>query len=78
MQCKDIPEQPVIDFLATLSGLGGTWFEGYPNSVQNAMPSGVPEKLARAKMASMIRKGLVLGCACGCRGDFTAATLPPA
>jgi hypothetical protein len=73
MQCKDIPDQPILDYLATLPGLGGTWFEGFDNSVQNAMPPNVPSKLARAKMASLIRRGLVEGCACGCRGDFRNA-----
>ncbi len=29
-----------------------------------------PAHLVRAKLAKMIRKGLVDGCACGCRGDF--------
>lgn len=27
-----------------------------------------------AKMSAMIRKGLVEGCACGCRGDFQLPT----
>lgn len=74
MQCKDIPDRPILAFL---SGLGrwGTWFECasgelYDNSVQNAMPAITPEKLARAKMAMLIRRGLVDGCSCGCRGDY--------
>lgn len=73
MQCKDIPDDPILAFLASgaLNGLcGATWYPGYVNSVQNAMPEGVPEKLALAKMKAMIRKGQVKGCACGCRGDF--------
>ena len=74
MQCKDIPDQPVLDFLATLNGRWGTWFwsDDYKpeNSVIRAMPEGVNGKLARAKMGSMIRRGVVYGCACGCRGDF--------
>lgn len=73
MQCKDIPTQPVIDFLSTLDR-GGTWFwsEVYQpdNSVVRAMPEGVNSKLALAKMRKLIKAGLVEGCACGCRGDF--------
>lgn len=34
------------------------------------MPSDIPDKLALAKMRMLIRKGLVDGCGCGCRGDF--------
>lgn len=77
MQCKDIPDEPILRFLlsdACLIGDSGThWglaFEGYPNSVQNAMPLGTPNKLAVAKMGQLIHRGLVDGCCCGCRGDF--------
>ena len=34
------------------------------------MPPKTPEKLVRAKMGGLIRRGLVGGCDCGCRGDF--------
>jgi predicted NBD/HSP70 family sugar kinase len=34
------------------------------------MPPQVPEKLARAKMTMLMRRGLVEGCGCGCRGDW--------
>lgn len=75
MQCKDIPDEPILKFLAgPYDGWPapgwGTWFEGFPNSVQNAMPVGTPAKLALAKMRKMIAKGQVYGCGCGCRGDF--------
>lgn len=82
MQCKDIPEMPILEFLASIGTTCGgypkpaTWF-GYiengelpKNSVLRAMPDGTPEKLALAKMRTMIKKGLVDGCGCGCRGDF--------
>lgn len=32
--------------------------------------SNYPPKVVRAKLASMIRRGLMNGCACGCRGDY--------
>ncbi len=83
MQCKDIPDTPILQFLASFpvamtDGLyGGPWeapwatlHSDFPNSVRNAMPCGVPDKLALAKMRSLIRRGLVQGCYCGCRGDF--------
>lgn len=95
MQCKDIPDVPVLEFLAKLSrreiastfegngpdsvngivtwypSAGSTW-GGCAHGVPHAMPLGAdtPIKLVRAKMGSMIRRGLVNGCACGCRGDF--------
>lgn len=75
MQCKDIPDLPVLIFLASLNDRWGTWFDfenDIPpdNSVVRAMPDGTPQKLARAKMAMLIRRGLVDGCSCGCRGDY--------
>ena len=29
-----------------------------------------PEKVVLAKARGLIRRGLISGCACGCRGDF--------
>ncbi len=29
-----------------------------------------PKKLILAKMSQLIKKGLINGCTCGCRGDF--------
>jgi hypothetical protein len=51
-------------------GRWANYFEGHKNSVIQAMPIGTPEKLAHAKMKMMIRRGVVDGCRCGCRGDF--------
>lgn len=82
MQSKDIPDVPVLEFLENrklallpfpgapgtlLARKDGSLFE---NSVQHAMPAGVPMKLMRAKMASLMKRKLVDGCVCGCRGDF--------
>lgn len=74
-QCKDIPDLPVLSFLLSLCGRPGTIFPGFENSVQNGMPPGTPEKLARAKMKSLIKRKLVSGCYCGCRGDFELTDL---
>lgn len=30
----------------------------------------IPPKVTQAKLAQMVNKGRLLGCACGCRGDF--------
>jgi len=70
MQCKDIPTEPILDFIGR-AGRFCTLFEGTEMPcVRDAMPPGTPEKVAYAKMRSLIRKGLVDGCVCGCRGDF--------
>lgn len=81
MQCKDIPDRPIVEFIASLNGRWGTWY-GYldesgqlpDNSVRRAMPEPdgieLPAKLVLAKMAMLIRRGLIDGCPCGCRGDY--------
>ena len=83
MQCKDIDDRPVLEFLRDLPrhdsddlpwAQVGTWYwkDDYKpeNSVLNAMPAETPERLGLAKMRMLIRRGLVDGCCCGCRGDF--------
>lgn len=70
MQCKDIPNAPILRFLADNPGWCN-WFDAkFEKSVRRAMPEGTPGKLVIAKMRVLIRNGLVDGCPCGCRGDF--------
>ena len=37
-----------------------------------AMPD-VPHKVLHAKLSKMLRRGYVIGCDCGCRGDWEIA-----
>lgn len=69
LQCKDISDVPVLRLLARFDS-HATIFEGFANSVQQGMPANTPKNLVRAKMDSLIRRKLVDGCTCGCRGDF--------
>jgi hypothetical protein len=71
-QCKDIPEIPILEFLARMPPfVAANWFgDAYKNSVTHAMPKETPPKLALAKMRMLLNRGLVEGCGCGCRGDF--------
>ena len=73
MQCKDIQDGPIIQWLHknTHEYRWATWGDGHSMpTVQDAMPKDVPEKLQLAKMRQLIKRGLVDGCTCGCRGDF--------
>ncbi len=72
MKCKDIPDTPILSFLKGLNGKWANWFpENAERSVQAAFPKDVQgTKLVLAKMRMLIRRGLVDGCCCGCRGDF--------
>src|SRR5260221_371501 len=75
--CKDIPDQPVLDFIAAQGGKWCTW-NGDGSVMPNvavAMPEGVPAKVVLAKMRRLIKRGLVEGCICGCRGDFHLPTV---
>ncbi len=70
MQCKDVPEIPILQFLSNRQGKPCFSFEGLPDYIGEAMPAGTPSKLVLAKMKTLIHRKLVSGCACGCRGDF--------
>ena len=70
MQAKDIPEWPIIAFLAGRHGVGAHWFFNGEDSVRSVIPEGTPDKVLLAKMRALIKRGLVDGCCCGCRGDF--------
>lgn len=70
MQCKDIPDKPILKFLKNHPGWCTYGNSTTIPSVQNAMPSNVPKRLQLAKMQRLIARGLVNGCSCGCRGDF--------
>lgn len=76
MQCKDIKDALVLKHLERHGGIGCTVWRGEDGAPINessaliAMPPQTPEKLARAKMVMLKRRGLVDGCECGCRGDW--------
>lgn len=78
MQCKNIPERPILEFLLKHKGRRCFWGgpsdspgnSGYEHNVERGFPCGIPGKLVRSKMRKLIERGLVSGCACGCRGDF--------
>lgn len=68
-QAKDISDLPI---LRLLNSRRGKWFHwhGENRDLEQTFPPTTPKNLMLAKMASMIRRGLVSGCACGCRGEF--------
>lgn len=70
MQCKDIPDQPILQLLAKNPGVWHNWYFADEKDVRKAMPANTPEKLIIGKMRMLMRRGLVDGCGCGCRGDF--------
>jgi len=65
MKCCDLPDLDVLTAIAaTARPLGATFTE-----VAEALHP-FPVKLVRAKLSKLLRRGLISGCCCGCRGDF--------
>lgn len=60
MQAKDLAD---ADVLAAVRSSSTLW------DIPAAFPS-APPKVVLAKLASLVRRGVLDGCACGCRGDF--------
>lgn len=65
MQAKDIrPDDVLIAIRQVRTGIGASrWKVG--------TFLGVPEKVMLAKLRHMTLSGILRGCYCGCRGDFT-------
>lgn len=71
MKTSDIHDRPILEFLAMRKGQLLTFGAGHSmTSVGGSMPKETPAKLQLSKMRKLIERGLVSGCACGCRGDF--------
>lgn len=73
LQCKDIDDVPILLLLARNPGQWHhLWEPTCMPSVVPAFPEGTPDKLMRAKMISLVERGLVDGCTAmhNCRGDF--------
>lgn len=78
IQAKHVDKLPILKFLNDLNrwgcmfdtGAGENRDELFDNSVWHAIPEEVPYKVGLAAMDNLIKRGLVSGCSCGCRGDF--------
>ena len=71
MQCKDVPEEPVLRFLQKRLGRFNSWCNGSISDVALAMPDDTPPKVVLRKISGLMRRGLVDGCDCGCAGSFS-------
>jgi len=73
VKCSDIPDKPILRFLAKNIGKWSNHWRLSDNampSVADVMPKEANEKLILAKMRQLLKRGLVWGCGCGCRGDW--------
>ena len=70
MQAKDITDEDALARVRAVQRGSGelarsSWFD-----IEAGLPPEIPRKVMRAKLASLIRRKKLKGCACGCRGDF--------
>lgn len=66
MQAKDIEDKAVLSIIARTEREEHRWTFYW----DVAQELGVDRKLILAKANALIRRGLMTGCTCGCRGDF--------
>lgn len=85
MQAKDIPDDLVIDLIATLREIAdeedlvrttryamrGSIWPSTQNILAVFTEFGIPEKVVMAKLRKLEKRGLINGCACGCSGNFS-------
>lgn len=69
-------EEQILMFLAHQNGKWCTYGTGfYMPSVQQVFPIGTSRAKQLKFMQAMQKNGLVGGCDCGCRGDYTVTEL---
>lgn len=67
MQAKDIPDGAFLAAVRVVNNVERRW--AFYGDLMATFP-GIPYKVLRAKAGKLIRRGLLEGCDCGCRGDF--------
>lgn len=66
MKAADIPDE---DALFAVAHIQTEHFFAMIWDVEEVLP-GWPQKVLQAKLAKLIKRGLLAGCDCGCRGDY--------
>ena len=77
LQAKDISTQMILELLAKHQGEWAFWHENWlsfrseePRVKHEIVPQDFPQKVLHAKFKSLMKRGFIGGCDCGCRGDF--------
>ncbi len=79
MQAKDINDLDMLGLVWEKQCRPYTDYFGSPAhiphwamiwDIRSEFPDDVPTKVIRAKLEKLIRRGLMDGCTCGCRGDY--------
>lgn len=67
MKAADINDIDVLGAVKTLTDEGGMWTN--TSAVAREFPD-APFKVVAAKLRRLLKRGLLTGCDCGCRGDW--------
>lgn len=67
MKTSDIPDEAFLAAVQAVHDSKGMW--AYFWEIAEALGD-VPHKLVLSKARRLINRGVLDGCACGCRGDF--------
>jgi len=71
MKASDLSEPAILALLAERPGVWHTHDgEGIMPRVYDPTHPDAPPKVLLSKLRAMMRKGLIYGCGCGCRGDW--------
>jgi hypothetical protein len=78
VQAKNITDQAIFK---AIEAKRYEWAKAFPMAawwdIADCL-SQFPPKVVRAKLASMVKRKVLKGCPCGCRGDFTPYENPEA
>lgn len=66
-QAKDIADVEILRAVEELCFMENAWAVTW--NVQAQFPA-FPPKVVNAKLSRLLRRGLLTGCDCGCRGDW--------
>lgn len=69
IQAKHVDENRVVGAIYRIQAMTAAPWVHFCE-LQAVLPD-VPPKVLRAKLSAMIKKRIIDGCTCGCRGDFT-------
>jgi len=67
LQAKHLDDATILDYVGMINTTEGRWT--HRRDFADILPD-VPPKVILAKCRSLIKRKLLEGCACGCRGDF--------
>ena len=76
-QAKDVADEVALGAFRRARGRHGVPAWATLWDVQDELPA-FPPKVVQAKLRSLVQRGVLDGCACGCRGDFEEPEPEPA